>query len=531
MSPINPFPARPAARPATQPAQDRGQSAWQGQQPVDPSTQQGWQQQQPYGQPAYNQGYGAGQAPAPYQPAAPASDPYAPQFEPYPNQPARALPQPSYQAAQPQPYGQQGQAGYGYGVAQPAAQPQWGAPQADPHGFDGGAFGGYGQAPHGYAEQLDPHAQDWHLQGNAGYGHDPYQPNGADNGFAQASGGELEAGYEEDEGEYEDDVPRRGPRFMMMAAALAGAIIVGGSMAYGYRTLFGGGADGEPPVIKSASEPSKTKPADGGGKQFDYADRKIMGRLGEGSAAGATGATPAAASVDENGTRKVSTLVVGRDGSIQAPPEAPASESHGVPGTAVAVPGMTVVDAFGAAGRKAEAAPPPAPEPPAAQPQKVVVSPPAESKPEVPVAVTKVNSAAAQPQTSSGDGNSATASEPDDQPAKKVKMAAAYDDAAPAAPVTSSGSASGISGYVAVLASVPKSATSRMDALKRFADIQQKHASVLTGKTPDVAEANLGSKGNYHRLVVGPPGSREQASTICTQLKSEGFADCWVAPY
>ncbi len=96
------------------------------------------------------------------------------------------------------------------------------------------------------------------------------------------------------------------------------------------------------------------------------------------------------------------------------------------------------------------------------------------------------------------------------------------------APVTSSG---GTGGFVAVLASVPRSASSRMDALKRFADMQQKYGSALAGKTPDVADANLGAKGNYHRLIVGPPGSREQASTVCSQLKSQGYNDCWVTSY
>ena len=70
-----------------------------------------------------------------------------------------------------------------------------------------------------------------------------------------------------------------------------------------------------------------------------------------------------------------------------------------------------------------------------------------------------------------------------------------------------------------------------MEALKRFAEMQQKYSGVLTGKTPAEAEPNLGAKGSYHRLVVGPPGSREQASTVCSQLKSQGYADCWVTSY
>ncbi|HPG89207.1 MAG TPA: SPOR domain-containing protein, partial [Hyphomicrobium sp.] len=124
------------------------------------------------------------------------------------------------------------------------------------------------------------------------------------------------------------------------------------------------------------------------------------------------------------------------------------------------------------------------------------------------------------------------APEPTAKPVVK-KIAAAktevVNDAASAyAPVTAP---TGANGYVAVLASVPRSDSSRMTALKRFADMQQKYGSVLNGKTPDVAEANLGAKGAYHRLVVGPPASRQQASTLCSELKAQGYADCWVTAY
>jgi cell division septation protein DedD len=70
-----------------------------------------------------------------------------------------------------------------------------------------------------------------------------------------------------------------------------------------------------------------------------------------------------------------------------------------------------------------------------------------------------------------------------------------------------------------------------MDALKQFADMQQKYGALLQNKTPDVQEANLGEKGTYHRLLVGPPGSREAASTLCTQLKEQGYTGCWVTAY
>src|SRR4029079_18898297 len=116
------------------------------------------------------------------------------------------------------------------------------------------------------------------------YAQDPYsqQQAGSEFGFGQPEGGELEPAYGEEEMEYEeeDDAPR-GRRPLTIALALIGAILVGGSMAYGYKK-FASGRDqqGDPPVIKSAEYPSKTKPADAGGKQFPYSDTKILGRLG-----------------------------------------------------------------------------------------------------------------------------------------------------------------------------------------------------------------------------------------------------------
>jgi hypothetical protein len=85
----------------------------------------------------------------------------------------------------------------------------------------------------------------------------------------------------------------------------------------------------------------------------------------------------------------------------------------------------------------------------------------------------------------------------------------------------------GTSGYVAVLSSQK----SRMDALKIFADMQQKYGDVLASKTPDVQEANLGEKGVWYRAVVGPPGSRDAATSLCSKLKTAGYNGCWVASY
>jgi hypothetical protein len=90
-----------------------------------------------------------------------------------------------------------------------------------------------------------------------------------------------------------------------------------------------------------------------------------------------------------------------------------------------------------------------------------------------------------------------------------------------------SAGASGANGYVAVLSSQK----TRMDALKAYADMQQKYGDVLANKPADVQEANLGDRGLWYRAVVGPPGSREAANSLCGQLKSAGFTGCWVTAY
>ncbi len=526
-------------------------------------------QQQPQAQGYGGQGYGAqgyGGHPAQH-------DPYAPQFEAYGATPVahQAVPQHAPPAYQPQ-------AAQPYAAAPPRqAAPQWSPQQADPRGFDAGSYmsqaqAAAAQASAGYRtterepQGMEPSLSDWgHAGGDqngyaAGHAH---QPGTSDLGFAQASGGELDQGYADDESqdyEEEEDVPRRGRRPLMIAAALAGAILVGGGMAYSYKNLVGGSSPGEPPVIKSASEPSKTKPADAGGKQFAHTDSKIMGRLGEGASATAGSASAAAAGeLDANGSRKVSTLVVGRDGSIQAPaaaPAAPVDVAAVAPATAsgapVSVPGMTVVDAFG--GQKAQttaaavvatgaAASDAAVQAATKAAQKLVVAPPA--APQKPVTIAKAAVAEAPARavpdvTGSVDPAAAAVAAPVKKAVVKkiaaaVPAAAATPAAAAAAPATGSNSVattgSGSNGFVAVLASVPRSTSSRLDALKRFADMQQKYGSVLGGKTPDVAEADLGAKGAYHRLVVGPPGSRDQASALCSQLKTQGYGDCWVTSY
>jgi hypothetical protein len=369
-------------------------------------------------------------------------------------------------------------------------------------GAEWSGHGGY--ASHAVEPSLDPAYVTPHPQGDLN--EQPYDD---------------EAAYE-----MEEPRPRRG---LKLFAAVASAVVVGGGLAYAYTLLLAPASTKSPLIVKSDEGPAKVKPSDPGGKQFAHGDSKIMGRLGEGSAG--SEAVPSADG-DSSGPRKVPVLVVGRDGSIQPPATPPAPETTRA---TIAVPGMTVIDGLGTS---PASAPPAAAAAPNAQPEAAPVKTAAAPEPKPPLAVKppeapkKVAALAnppAAPTPSTTQSISPTADSAAPPPAQKKTHVPKKVAAAPDASVTPQPSTG--AGYVAVLASVPASSKSRIDALKQFADMQQKFGPLLQNKTPDVQEANLGEKGTYHRLLVGPPGSRDSASELCTQLKAQGYNDCWVTAY
>ncbi len=546
----------PGPRHPAEPDPRTARAAPQGQRPVQPASYpQGGYPEHQGGAPGYDPQMGYhypqnGEA-SPAQPnprqglsGLDAASRQAQDYAAYPSQTSFGQPQqPSYGQFQHSSYGQpQQQPGVsdGYRPAPspfgaPSRQPdglpdprvaaagyeQWqiGAPSQDPHGYD---LGGYlpASAPHPAGmplhtepdAHLDPLQAEWAAGAQLGYSesgapHDGYA--GGQMEYEPVQGGALEQSYAQDEGaDYDVDEPRRGSWALRIAGAIVVAIGLGYGLAQGYKLVAGSKPEGAPPVVRGDSAPSKTLPADPGGKQFAHADAKIMGRLGEGPP-GDAASNP---DIDANGARKVQTLVVGRDGSI-TPPAAP---DKPVTTGAVAVPGLTVIDGFGggypqsvqaAATSGNEGA---SQQEPAAPRKPVVVEPPASSaKPVVVAKVTPSQAAAAR----------------DEPKAGPTPPAAPRKSAAVAAP------SSGANGYVVVLASVPASSDSRLSALRKFADMQQKYGAVLQNKTPDVQEANLGAKGTYHRLLVGPPSSRAQASTLCSDLKAAGYKDCWVMAY
>jgi hypothetical protein len=313
----------------------------------------------------------------------------------------------------------------------------------------------------------------------------------------------------------------RNRSMFMVGSALLGAVALGGALAFAYKQSGGAMNGGEPPLVQADSRPVKEAPDQPGGKEFPHKNKLIYDRLENGDKPEAEHIVPrqedvampampvatapettqavdagvpppgAVATVDdpEGGPRRVKTLVVRPDGSVMQP----------------AVPGI------------AAAGPAPAPAPAPQQVASVEAVPPALPPAAQPVPVVPAQAAVA-PAPAAADPQQ-VASIPPAKP-KPVKAAAvAAEDPAPkaAAPKTPSQ-------FVVQVGSKQN----QTEALATFADMQQKYPTLLANYRPMVQKADLGAKGVWYRLRIGPIVDKTAASKLCTQLKSQGLNDCLV---
>ena len=313
----------------------------------------------------------------------------------------------------------------------------------------------------------------------------------------------------------------KGRSAFMVGSALLGAIALGGALAFAYKQSGGGLGSDQPPLVTADSRPVKELPDDPGGKDFPHKNKLIYDRLQNGdepeserlvprqenvavpalppspdsggmpaSVATTDLATPttqavggaepvAVASADDSmpdgGPRKVKTMVVRPDGTMAEPPaDAAAAEAPAAP----------------------EAAPPAAPDA-----QLAAAAP-----------------AAAEPQeVASLQAPAAPAPKPKPAAKPAVQTAAATPAATPAA-------AAGPTKYVVQVGSKKN----QTDALASFADMQQKYPTLLASYRPMVQKADLGTKGTWYRLRIGPIADKTTATKLCGQLKSQGLPDCLV---
>ena len=353
-------------------------------------------------------------------------------------------------------------------------------------------------APGGHSELSRDvsHVADHFTQGAAGAGTslEPVMQNDADFYANEYSDEEYD--------DYEEPASRMGG-IVKLLATLSLAIITGAGLAYGYKFFAASDvASKQPAIIRADSKPAKIQPKDPGGKQFAHSKKAIYDRVsGPGKARVAQDADsipsmpgislsggPALAtsnsgsSAPSGGVKRVRTISVKPDGTY-APtqpmrPSKPANlkkimgqDSGG------SIPGITVGGA----------------------------------KPSRPAIKARVQDELVRQIA---------------KPAPvKAKPAVKIARVAPklSAPVVGTSP----NGYVSQISA----RKSRIDALSAFADLQQRYGSVLSRSQPDIQEANLGAKGIWYRLRIGPPGSKQAATNICDKLKSAGHKGCFVRAY
>jgi cell division septation protein DedD len=68
----------------------------------------------------------------------------------------------------------------------------------------------------------------------------------------------------------------------------------------------------------------------------------------------------------------------------------------------------------------------------------------------------------------------------------------------------------------------------REEAESSWNAMRERYASVLGSLQPSIQQADLGEKGVFHRVRVGPWPTREKAIEVCEALKAAG-GSCFVA--
>jgi len=487
-----------------------------------------------------------------------------------PGYPPQGQQQPGYGAQQP-----------GYG-APPGGYPGQGTPPLpDPYAQAQGQQPGYGAPqgavpPAGYPPQGAVPPQ----PGQEHYG-DEYDYDGQQQVQPQGEYDEAHPGAYDDL--YEDATQPKRRRPALLIGMLAGVAVVAGALIFAYQYSLKGGSDsGGVPVIEADKTPAKGQPKDPGGVKIPQQTKLIYERIvGEKEVRGervvpreepvmkvkpgqqSSNEIPAE---DKTALNKVlqpeipalgaapdAAVGVG-DAAASIPPvsggDAPGANFAAVPDNNFSSNGMPVLPADGEQ-----------PKPPVSNNVAAVSDPggDAAEKPPVPRAkpnlppVTRASEGTiVPPQRSASRGGTGGSSGP-----LRIGPGAAPPPAAPrtnsvappppsqsgprpllppgGAPVTNFSPARAPAPlpqqpaarapdgrFVVQLAAM----RSQAEANARYAALRQRHGDLLGGYGPLIQRANLGDRGIYYRLRVGPIADKRTASKLCADLQARGVSDC-----
>jgi len=381
-------------------------------------------------------------------------------------------------------------------------------------------------------------------------GHDHYQVEGEDPRYTQPhAGGHDDDTYRpsntqfgpEEHDFYEDAPPSRRRLGVMVIAGVFALVVVGTAGAFSYRALFGPtGPSAQPPVIKAESAPSKIVPASNRDAQSikqitDRVDARGQGEklvsreeqpveikdkpagvmFPPGQDQSASSNPALGSGVVSPDAKRVRTIAI-------RPDQATIADSTPTAAAAAPMPPPRVTNTPPAK-QAAPAAPPPrvvSSAPPAVDPEPV-------TSPERRQPVTRVAPVVAQHQAAAPASSNAPLSLSPNAPAPAPARVAPARAATPAvrtaavAPkqIAPAAAASGTGGGYAVQVS---SQRSEAEAQAAFRDQMSKYPDQLGGKQPLIHKVDLGAKGIYYRVMVGPFATGSEASALCSSLKAAG---------
>ena len=320
----------------------------------------------------------------------------------------------------------------------------------------------------------------------------------------------------------------KGRSAFMVGSALLGAIALGGALAFAYKQSGGGiGAGDQPPIVQADARPVKEVPGDPGGKDFTHKNKLIYDRL-------------------QNGDEAEADHLVPRQEDVAVPALPPSTDTASAPAapTPVAATDVATPPTTQSVDGSAPATVASVDDPNAADggPRKVKtmvvrpdgsMTPPTGAAPAAAPAEMQVAAATPAPAQAAAADQTASAPAPDAAAAESAPQQGATAPAAPAKPKPAAQTASVTSGSAPAAASTKYvvqvgSKKNQTEALASFADMQQKYPTLLANYRPMVQKADLGAKGVWYRLRIGPIADKTAATKLCTQLKSQGLPDCLV---
>ncbi|MCR6501807.1 SPOR domain-containing protein [Shinella sp. CPCC 101442] len=379
-----------------------------------------------------------------------------------------------------------------------------------------------------------------------------------------------------------DDEQSRPRRGLLIAASIAGLLLIGGGGVYAWSAFTGGtAASGEPRVILADKAPIKVVPEEKGGKTVPNQDKAVYDRVAGDNANTPQQEqlvtsteepidvvqrtltpetlpddgidTPATAEDDSNrllpgvdepetGTadgkplvspRKVKTMIVKPDGTLVAREDIvsePAAETAGLDAKATATTAATSGEASATANATLDADASLRAEQIATdgQPRSALAEvATAEVDDTAPVRTVKTTTIGATTGTTTDGKAPVPVTRPVDQPVTVVGTVTENGNVA-GTQTASATQTQQTAEQTQVAAVAPgsyvvqiASVPSEAEAQKTYKTLSSKFGSVIGGRGVDIKKAEIPNKGTFFRIRI-PAGSREEANALCSRYKGAG---------